>query len=294
MKVYKKRTKAVEVMTYDEVLSYGRNITTCNDDQLPIEFDIDGCIFNLLPNGSYSVTKDGNPLVLPKDAVILFDEKGIDVMNKTVFDKEYISVENTSDQKEVRKLKAKVVCGFIASGKTTYTKNWSQYSEKNLWRENHYGNQSYNNLGYHTGNKIVDINVDDFRYDNAEDKKLEHLSSKYPKNLISYLRVAMCEEDVIFLPCDKIIRDALKEAKIPYYLVFPERDMRWDHIHLTVENYPSELRDFVNHNWDDLISSLEADDYGTKVRLTSHAINEDKITSNLMTLHILGAFFEVK
>ena len=148
-------------------------------------------------------------------------------------------------------------------------------------------------MGYHTGDKIVDLNIDDFRYINEEDRKLDHLNSKYPKNLISYLKVAMCEERIIFLPCDKIIRDALKEAGIPYYLVFPERDMRWDHIHLTMKDYPSELRDFVNHNWDDLISSLEADDYATKVRLTTHGINEDKITNNLMALHILRPCFEV-
>lgn len=297
MKVYKKKVKAVEVMTYDEVLSYGRDVTTCDSEQMPIEFDLEGCIFNLLPNGSYSVTKEGNPLtvVLAKDAVILFADNGITVMNKTVFDKEYISVEDESEQEEIRKPRAKVICGFIGSGKSTYTEEWSQYSEKNLWRKNHYGNPSYNNLGYHTGEKIVDLNIDDFRYENEKSRKLGHLSSEYPKNLISYLKVAMCEENIIFLPCDKIIRDALKEAGIPYYLVFPERDMRWDHIHLTMKDYPSEVRDFVDHNWDDLISALESDDYAKQVRLTSDGINCERITTNLMINNIIQCFdVEVK
>lgn len=294
MKVYKKRTKAVEAMTYDEVLSYGKNICKSYNDELPLEFNIEDCIFNLLPNGSYSVTKEKDPLmlVLAKDAVILFADNGIDVVNKNVFDKEYISLEDESEQEEIRKPIAKVICGFIGSGKSTYTEEWSQYSEKNLWRKNHYGNPSYNNLGYHTGDKIVDLNIDDFRYKNEKDKKLEHLSSDYPENLISYLKVAMCEENIIFLPCDKIIRDALKEAGIPYYLVFPERDMRWDHIHLTMKDYPSELRDFVNHNWDDLISALESDDYAKQVRLTSDGINCERITSDLMIGNIIECYVD--
>ena len=123
MKVYKKRTKAVEVMTYDEVLSYGKNICKSYNDELPLEFNIEDCIFNLLPNGSYSVTKEKDPLmlVLAKDAVILFADNGITVMNKTVFDKEYISLEDDDNEEEKRKPIAKIICAFIGSGKTSYT-----------------------------------------------------------------------------------------------------------------------------------------------------------------------------
>lgn len=294
MKVYKKRTKAVEVMTYDEVLSYGRNVCKSKKEDFPIEFNIEGYIFNLLPNGSYAVSKDGEPLVLSKDAVILFTDKGIDVVNKNVFDKEYISLEDDDNEEVKRKPIAKIICAFIGSGKTSYTEAWSQYSDKNVWRKNHYGNPSYNNLGYHTGEKIVDLNIDDFRYKNKENEKLEHVSSEYPKNLISYLKVAMYEEDIIFLPCDKVIRDALKEADIPYYLVFPERNMRWEHTHLSMRLYPSEIRDFVNHNWDDLISSLESDDYAKKVYLTTDATNCTRITHNLIMKYINISCFEVK
>lgn len=53
-------------------------------------------------------------------------------------------------------MRAKIISAFPACGKSTYYKNWSQYSSENVWRRKNNGEQVYNNIGEPCGDKILE------------------------------------------------------------------------------------------------------------------------------------------
>ena len=52
--------------------------------------------------------------------------------------------------------RAIVISAFPACGKSTYYREWSQYSRDNVWRKGNNGEQVLNNIGLPCGKKILD------------------------------------------------------------------------------------------------------------------------------------------
>lgn len=180
-------------------------------------------------------------------------------------------------------MSAKVISAFPACGKSTYYKNWSQYSPENVWRRCNNGEQVLNNIGLPCGDKILDSDSSLFSwvYDKNGNKTTER-NPNFPNNYIQHIKDHLDTEDVIFVSSHKVVRDALEKNDIPYYLVYPNKDMKdeW------MRRFKDRCNDdafitFQSEHWDEFIEDMENELYPTLIELES-AIGWEAITTTLM------------
>ena len=180
-------------------------------------------------------------------------------------------------------MRAKIISAFPACGKSTYYREWSQYSRENVWRRRNNGEQVLNNIGEPCGKKILDSDSSLFSwiYDENGNKTNER-NPEFPQNYINHIKEHMETEDIIFVSSHKVVRDALKEEGIPYYLVYPRKDMKHEWM-WRFENRGNDeaFIKFQDEHWDEFIDDMESETYPTKVLLEPYT-NKDAITTTLM------------
>lgn len=180
-------------------------------------------------------------------------------------------------------MRAKIISAFPACGKSTYYKDWSQYSPENVWRKSHNGEQVYNNIGEPRGEKILDSDSSLFSWIYDENgNKTDKRNPDFPNNYIQHIKDHMDTEDVIFVSSHKVVRDALKAENIPYYLVYPKKDMKdeWMYRFKNRGNDEAFIK-FQDEHWDEFIDDMENETFPTKIVL-EHYVNYDAITTTLM------------
>lgn len=180
-------------------------------------------------------------------------------------------------------MRAKIISAFPACGKSTYYREWSQYSRENVWRRRNNGEQVLNNIGEPCGKKILDSDSSLFSwiYDENGNKTNER-NPEFPQNYINHIKEHMETEDIIFVSSHKVVRDALKEEGIPYYLVYPRKDMKHEWM-WRFENRGNDeaFIKFQDEHWDEFIDDMESETYPTKVLLEPYT-NYDAITTTLV------------
>ena len=180
-------------------------------------------------------------------------------------------------------MKAKIISAFPACGKSTYYKEWSQYSPENVWRKRHNGEQVYNNIREPCGEKIIhsDSSLFSWIYD-KNGNKTDKRNPDFPNNYIQHIKDHMDTEDVIFVSSHKVVRDLLKEENIPYYLVYPKKDMKdeWMYRFKNRGNDESFIK-FQDEHWDEFIDDMENETFPTKIVLEDY-VNYNAITTTLM------------
>lgn len=180
-------------------------------------------------------------------------------------------------------MRAKIISAFPACGKSTYYREWSQYSRENVWRRRNNGEQVLNNIGEPCGEKILDSDSSLFSwiYDENGNKTNER-NPEFPQNYINHIKEHMETEDIIFVSSHKVVRDALKEEGIPYYLVYPRKDMKHEWM-WRFENRGNDeaFIKFQDEHWDEFIDDMESETYPTKVILESY-VNCDAITTTII------------
>ena len=180
-------------------------------------------------------------------------------------------------------MRAKIISAFPACGKSTYYKEWSQYSPENVWRKRHNGEQVYNNIGEPCGEKIIDSDSSLFSWIYDENgNKTDKRNPDFPNNYIQHIKDHMDTEDVIFVSSHKVVRDLLKEENIPYYLVYPKKDMKdeWMYRFKNRGNDESFIK-FQDEHWDEFIDDMENETFPTKIVLEDY-VNYNAITTTLM------------
>lgn len=183
-------------------------------------------------------------------------------------------------------MKAKIISAFPACGKSTYYREWSQYSRENVWRRNRNGDQVYtdSNPNIPCGEKILDSDSSFFSwlYDENGNKTNER-NPEFPQNYINHIKEHMDEEDIIFVSSHKVVRDALKEEGIPYYLVYPRKDMKEEWMtRFKKRGNDENFIKFQDEHWDEFIEDMENDAYPTKIVL------EDYLCYNAITITVIN------
>lgn len=179
--------------------------------------------------------------------------------------------------------KAKVISAFPASGKSTYYREWSQYSKENVWRKGSNGEQVLNNIGLPVGDKILDSDSSQFSWIKDENgNNTDMRNPDFPRNYIQHIKDHLETEDVIFVSSHDIVRNALEENNIDYYLVYPDKDLLEEWIYRMKDRGNNDkFISFITSNWDKFIDEIEAETYPTKVKLYD-GVNMDAITVTLM------------
>lgn len=178
---------------------------------------------------------------------------------------------------------AKVISAFPACGKSTYYKEWSQYSPENAWRKRNGGEQVLNNIGFPCGDKILDSDSSLFSWLYDEDgNKTSARNPDFPNNYTQHIKDHLDTEDVIFVSSHKVVRDALKENDIPYYLVYPEKEMKDEWMRRFRERGNDDaFINFQDSHWDEFIDDMESETYPTKIVLRPW-VNQNAITVAVM------------
>ena len=180
-------------------------------------------------------------------------------------------------------MRAKIISAFPACGKSTYYKEWSQYSRENVWRKRNNGEQVLNNIGEPCGEKILDSDSSLFSWVYDENgNKTNVRNHEFPQNYINHIKEHMNTEDIIFVSSHKVVRDALKLEGIPYYLVYPRKDMKNEWMWRFEKRGNDEaFIKFQDEHWDEFIDDMESETYPTKVILEPY-VNCDAITTTII------------
>ena len=175
--------------------------------------------------------------------------------------------------------KAKVISAFPASGKSTYYREWSQYSKDNVW----HGGKRHDGSGELCGDKILDSDSSQFSWVKDENgNNTDVRNPEFPRNYIQHIKDNLETKDVIFVSSHDNVRKALEENNIDYYLVYPDKSLLNEWIYRMKNRGNNEkFISFITSNWNKFIDDIEAETFPTKVKLED-GVNTDAITVTVM------------
>lgn len=86
----------------------------------------------------------------------------------------------------------------------------------------------------------------------------------FPNNYIDHIKNLLGKKDFIFVSSHDVVRKALEEARIPYFLVYPDNTSDnkclWTARMFNRES-PTEMIDFIQNNWDDFIEQMKMEEF---------------------------------
>ena len=164
----------------------------------------------------------------------------------------------------MRAFKAIVISAFPACGKSVYFKEWSQYSKENHWKGG-----TMHGSDELCGDKILDSDSSDFSW--VKDKDGNNTTERnpdFPKNYIQHIKDHLYTEDIIFVSSHDVVRKALEENNIDYFLVYPDRSLETAWVRRMEDRGNNEkFISFITTNWDKFIDDIEAETFPTKIKL---------------------------
>ena len=106
----------------------------------------------------------------------------------------------------------------------------------------------------------------------------------FPKNYITHIENNLGKADIILVSSHKIVRDALKDNGIPYYLVYPNRELKDAYLKRYKERgNENSFIEMMDTNWDVFLNEIEAETFPKKIQLEEGQFLKDKINA-LQTL----------
>ena len=138
-----------------------------------------------------------------------------------------------------------VISGFPAVGKTQFVKN-----RKDL--------------------KVLDSDSSNFSWtkDN-EGNNTKERNPNFPNNYIQHIKDNLGKVDVILVSSHDIVRKALEDNEIKYYLVYPDKDLKEEYIdRYIVRGNNTNFIDFINDNWDKFIDDIDNETFPLKIKLS--------------------------
>ena len=93
-------------------------------------------------------------------------------------------------------------------------------------------------------------------------------SAEWPQNYVQLIKSELRKNDIIFVSTHEETRTGLRESGISFTLVYPRRQLREEYIgRYRSRGSPEALCNFINKNWDSLISSCTAENRCPKIML---------------------------
>src|SRR5574344_679759 len=138
-----------------------------------------------------------------------------------------------------------VISGFPAIGKTQFVKN-----RKDL--------------------KVLDSDSSNFSWtkDN-EGNNTKERNPNFPNNYIQHIKYNIGKVDVILVSSHDIVRKALEDNKIKYYLVYPDKGLKQEYLdRYIIRGNDTNFIDFINNNWDKFIDDIDNEIFPLKIKLS--------------------------
>lgn len=102
----------------------------------------------------------------------------------------------------------------------------------------------------------------------------------FPNNYIEHIKENIGNVDYILVSSHDVVRNALKENKINYTIVYPKRTLKDEYVHRYMKrNNDEKFINFINANWADFIKDIKDDKFPKHVELESNEFLSDIIKS---------------
>ena len=99
---------------------------------------------------------------------------------------------------------------------------------------------------------------------NKNQEEMKVRNPDFPQNYIEHINKLIGVKDFVFVSSHDVVRNALKEANIPYFLIYPENTTDNKCIWIArMFNRKShvEMIDFIQKNWDEFIEQMKMEEY---------------------------------
>ena len=94
-----------------------------------------------------------------------------------------------------------------------------------------------------------------------KERKIKIRNPDFPNNYIQHIKENMDNTNYLFVSSHKVVREALKENKIPYVLVYPERDRLNEWVgRCYIRGNDKSFIDTMIEHWDEWITECENED----------------------------------
>ena len=121
---------------------------------------------------------------------------------------------------------------------------------------NKYNGEKYNNDKKW---KILDSDSSDYSWIKDENgNNTKERNPEFPNNYINHIKENIGKVDIIFVSSHEIVRQALKDNKIKFFLIFPENNLKDDFIQRYKKRGNDEtFINFISNNWNNFINEME-------------------------------------
>ena len=93
-------------------------------------------------------------------------------------------------------------------------------------------------------------------------------NSEFPKNYIKHIKNNIGKVDIIMVSSHDVVREALKDNKIPYTIVYPNISLKDEYIERFIKRgNKTGFIDFISAYWDSFINEISNETYPTKIIL---------------------------
>lgn len=133
------------------------------------------------------------------------------------------------------------------------------------------GKSYFYNIQKDLGLKVLDSDSSEFSWIKDESgNNTKERNPDFPSNYIEHIKNNLGSVDIIFVSSHDIVRNALKESNINYYLAYPQKELKQE----WVERFKSRGNNegfiqFISSNWDSFIDDIENEAFPIKVELKS-------------------------
>jgi len=103
----------------------------------------------------------------------------------------------------------------------------------------------------------------------SEGNNTKERNPEFPENYIKHIKDNIGKVDVIFVSSHDIVRKALNDNKINFFMVYPDRNMKKEWIRRFRERDNNEIFiKFIYDNWDSFIDEIENEEKCLKEKLS--------------------------
>ena len=127
----------------------------------------------------------------------------------------------------------------------------------------------YNN----TDLKILDSDSSNFSWSSPGVRNKD-----FPQNYIDHIKENMGKVDIILVSSHDVVREALNDNNIDYYIVYPDITLKDEYLKRYKERgNDDKFLSFIEKNWESFINAIEDENNATLIKLHSNEYLSDII-----------------
>lgn len=123
-------------------------------------------------------------------------------------------------------------------------------------------------------NGILDSDSSNFSWikDENGDNTTER-DPNFPNNYIQHIRDNIGKVSIVFVSSHDVVRKALEENNIEYYLIYPDIELKYEWLdRMRTRGNDVKFIKFIETNWDNFIEDIENEEFPTKIKLANDDI----------------------